>query len=147
MIFRFKTTLCAHSKELSTLLCRGVMPIQSKGARAPSDFWAKWILKKQLPKDKKTCRIMLFIFDTITLVSVYQSVKSPAAKFKSAFAGWRWARDRPVYTALNHTWLCWAHECNDQSETFRWVQGARLLTEFPDELSHQKQQSAKVCTM
>ncbi len=31
---------------------RGVMPIESEGARATSDFWAKRILM-QLPKDKK----------------------------------------------------------------------------------------------
>ncbi len=37
----------------------------------------------------------------------------------------RWARDRHVFTALriitNHTRFCWAYECNDQSEVFRWV--------------------------
>ncbi len=50
---------------------------------------------------------------------------SSAAKFKSVFAGWRWARDRRVCTALriitNHTRCCWAYGCNDQSEVFRWV--------------------------
>ncbi len=31
---------------------RGVMPIQSEGARSPSDFWAKWILKAASKRQK-----------------------------------------------------------------------------------------------
>ncbi len=31
---------------------RGVMPIQSEGARAPSDFWAKWILNAASKRQK-----------------------------------------------------------------------------------------------
>ncbi len=46
-------------------------------------------------------------------------------KCKSAIAGWRWDRDRRVFTELriitNHTQCCWAYGCNDQSEVFRWV--------------------------
>ncbi len=50
---------------------------------------------------------------------------SPAAKFKSAFAGWHRARDTHVFKALriitNHIQFCLAYECMDQSEAFRWV--------------------------
>ncbi len=28
------------------------MPIQSEGARAPSDFWGKWILKAAFKRQK-----------------------------------------------------------------------------------------------
>ncbi len=31
---------------------RGVMPIQSEGARAPLDFWAKWILNAASKRQK-----------------------------------------------------------------------------------------------
>ncbi len=31
---------------------RGVMPIQSEEARAPSDFWAKWILNAASKRQK-----------------------------------------------------------------------------------------------
>ncbi len=77
---------------------------------------------------------------------------SPAAKFKSAFAGWHRARDTHVFKALriitNPIRFCWAYECKDQSEAFRWViaeaplfhHHVRWLTEFSGEFSHQKQQ-------
>ncbi len=29
------------------------MPVQSEGARAPSDFWAKWILNAASKREKK----------------------------------------------------------------------------------------------
>ncbi len=97
------------------------MPIQSEGART-SDFWAKWILNAA----SKNSRIIYSIFDTITPAWLDRSMRlSSAAKFKSAFAGWHWARDRCVFTALriitNHTRCCWAYECKDQSEVCRWV--------------------------
>ncbi len=83
----------------------------------PSGFWM------QLPKNS---RIIFSIFDTITPAWLDRSMRlSSAAKFKSAFAGWHWARDRCVFTALriitNHTRCCWAYECKDQSEVCRWV--------------------------
>ncbi len=101
------------------------------GARALSVFWAKWILKKQLPKDKKTCRIILIIFDTIMLVSVRQII---SCKIQICV---RWLalnqRQARLYSSAHynhHTRLCWDYECSDQSETFRWVQGARLLADW-----------------
>ncbi len=33
-------------------IARGVMPIESEGARAPSDFWAKWILNAASKRQK-----------------------------------------------------------------------------------------------
>ncbi len=37
---------------LIAFVSRGVMPIQSKGARASSDFWAKWILNAASKRQK-----------------------------------------------------------------------------------------------
>ncbi len=93
--------------------------------QSTSDFWAKRILNAA-SKGQKNSRIIFSIFDTITPAWLDRSVRlSSAAKFKSAFTGWRWARDRRVCTALhiitNHTRCCWTYECNDQSEVFRWV--------------------------
>ncbi len=34
------------------MLNRGVMTIQSEGAHAPSDFWAKWILNAASKRQK-----------------------------------------------------------------------------------------------
>ncbi len=57
------------------------------GIFEPSGFWKQ---------RQKKC-----IFDTIPLYrSWLERIKSSAAKFKPAFAGWRWARDRRVYTHL-----------------------------------------------
>ncbi len=140
-IFAYQQRPHAHSKWGGTCVLR---------------FLSKVDFESSFQKTKNS-RIMFVIFDTITLYSSWleRSVRlSSAAKFKSAFVGWHWARDRRVYTALsiiaNHTWFCWAYECNDQSEAFRWVrwvQGVPSLTEFPGEFSHQKQQSAQVRTM
>ncbi len=63
------------------------------------------------------------------LKSIRKEKTSPAAKFKSAFSGWH--RARCVFTPLciitNHIRFCWAYECNDQSEAFRWVIAETLL--------------------
>ncbi len=74
----------------------------------------------------KKCRIICSICDTITPAWLNRSVRlSSAAKFKSVFTVWCWTWYRCVYTALriitNHTRCCWAYECKDQSEAFRWV--------------------------
>ncbi len=76
------------------------------------------------------------------LKSIRKEKTSPAAKFKSAFSGWR--RARCVFTPLciitNHIRFCWAYECNDQSEAFRWVIAETLLfrhrTHWLTEFSH-----------
>ncbi len=87
--------------EMWMLSHRGVMPIETKGARAPSDFWAKWILNAA-SKRQKIAESYFYIWYNHTCVIIVQCVKSPAAKFESAFAGWRWARDRRVFTALHY---------------------------------------------
>ncbi len=116
----------AHSKR------RGACPLRSL---SQVDFECNF-------QKTKHSRVICVIFDTITLYRSWleiQCVKSSAVKLISAFADWRWARDRRVIKALriitNHRGFCWAYECNDQSDAFRWVQGARLLTEFPGGLS------------
>ncbi len=73
----------------------------------------------------KNSWLLFSISNTIKQAWLKRSVRlSSAAKFKSAFAG-AGARYRWVFTALriitNHTRCCWAYECNDQSEVFRWV--------------------------
>ncbi len=54
----------------------------------------------------------------IRLIQIYNATQSEAF-----MAGAEPETD--VYTALhiitNHTRCCWAYECTDQSETFRWV--------------------------
>ncbi len=113
----FAQTLHLQAEASCPFKVRGHVPPQ---IFEPFGFWM------QLPKDKKNSRIIFSIFDTITPARLNRSVRlSSAAKFKSVFAGWHWARDRCVFTALriitNHTRCCWTYECNDQSEAFRWV--------------------------
>ncbi len=91
----------------------GVMSIQSERARASADgFWM------QLPKEKYS----RFIF-SIGLFD--RSAHHHQLLNSNLFAGWRWDINRRVFTALriitNHTRFCWAYECKDQSEAFRWV--------------------------
>ncbi len=101
----FFSCLNSHSDGTHSLQRRGVMPIQSEEARAPSEFWAKWIFNAAFKRQK------IHQGDEIV-----QCVISSAAKFKS-LTGWCWGRYRRVFTALriitNHTQFCWAYECND----------------------------------
>ncbi len=106
---------------------RGVTLRYCQRRHAHSKFWLLSQVDFECSFQKtKNSRLIFSIFNTITQAWLDRSVRlSSAAKFKSAFAGWRWARYRRVFTALriitNHTRCCWAYECNDQSEVFRWV--------------------------
>ncbi len=136
--------------------CRGDMPIETKGARAPSDFWAKWILNAP-SKRQKIGESYFYIWYNHTGVirsfsaSNHQLLNSNLSSLAGAEPGTGVFLQRCIIT--NHTRCCWAYECNGQSEAFRWVtaetrcfvQGA--LTEFSGEFSYQKQQSAEVRTM
>ncbi len=101
-----------------------VMTIQSEGT-CLLRFLRQVDFESSFQKTKN-CRLIFSIFHTITPAWLNRSVRlSSAAKFKSVFAVWRWTWYRCVYTALriitNHTRCCWAYECKDQSEAFRWV--------------------------
>ncbi len=118
----------------------------------PSGFW------KQLPKDKKLpnniCymwyhHVVSFMIRTFS-ASYHQLLNSNLRSLDGAEPETGAFIQLCALFITNHTWVCWAYKCNDQSEAFRWVRwvhGALVLTEFPGEFSHQKQQSAEVHTM
>ncbi len=79
----------------------------------------------QLPKDKKS-RFIFSIFNTITPAWLERSVRHH--QLLNSNLCWLGGAEPDIdtfFTALhiitNHTWCCWAYECIDQSETFRWV--------------------------
>ncbi len=95
---------------------RGIMPIQSEGARAPSDFWAKWILNAASKRQKIAEYFFIYIWYNHT--SVIRSFTASAAKFKSAFdtlAGAESETDAFEQHCItpNHTRFCCAYECNE----------------------------------
>ncbi len=112
-----------------------------KGARAPSDFWAKWILNAA-SKRQKIAESYFYIWYNHTGVirSFRASNHQPLNSNLSSLAGAEPETDAFLQRCIitNHTRFCWSYECNNQSETFRWViadtpcfvQGACLLTEF-----------------
>ncbi len=116
-------------------------PIETKGARAPSDFWAKWILNAA-SKRQKTAESYFYIWYNHTGVirsfsaSNHQLLNSNLSSLAGAEPETDAFLQRCIIT--NHTRCCWPYECNDQSEAFRWVtaetrcfvQGTRSLTEF-----------------
>ncbi len=84
-----------------------------------SGFWM------QLPRDKKQPNSIFFIwYNQISVIksfstSYHQLLYSNLCSLEGA------EPDKEFFfTALriitNCTWCCWAYECNDQSEVFRW---------------------------
>ncbi len=85
----------------------------------PSGFWM------QLPKDKKQPNNIFYIWYNHTSV-----IKSFSASYHQllnsnlrSLAGAEPETDAFVQRCImaNHTRCCWAYECNDQSDVFRWV--------------------------
>ncbi len=81
-----------------------------------------WTQKKDILKsignqtaDSHQRRVPPQIFELILNAALKgQKYNTSAAKFKSVFTGWHWARDRRIFTGLhiisNHTRFCWAYE-------------------------------------
>ncbi len=109
---------------LFKVLPRGIMPIQTKGAHAPSDFWAKWILNAP-SKRQKIAESYFYIWYNHTGVirSFSASNHQPLNSNLSSLAGAEPETDVFLQRCIitNHTWFCWPYECKDQSEAFRWV--------------------------
>ncbi len=93
----------ARGLEMLSVVNRGVKPIQSERTRAPSDFWARWILNAASQRQKIAEQyIFLYLIESHRCDEFVQCSTASAAKFKSAFAGWHWARDRHVCTVLHY---------------------------------------------
>ncbi len=145
IMFGEKNTLHSSLRILSHLwnmvVDRGIMPIETKGARAPSDFWAKWILNAASKRQKiAESYFSIWYNHTGVIRSFSASNHQPLNSNLSSLAVAEPETDAFLQGCIitNHTQFCWSYECNDQSEAFRWVtaetrcfvQGARWLTEF-----------------
>ncbi len=130
-------------------ICRGVMPIETKGARAPSDFWAKWIFNAASKRQKIAESYFYIWYNHTGVIRSFSALNHQLLNSnRCSLAGAQPETDVFLQRCIitNHTRFCWPYECNDQSEAFRWVtaetrfvQGACSLTEF----SHQKQQCVR----
>ncbi len=68
---------------------KGVMPIESEGARAPLRFLSQVDLNAASKRQKNRQLYFLYLIQSHRVIRDVQCVISSAAKFKSAFAGWR----------------------------------------------------------
>ncbi len=82
--------------------CRGDMPIETKGARAPSDFWAKWILNAPSKRQKIGESYFYIWYNHTGVIRSFSASNHQLLNSNLSFAGWRWARDRRVFTALHY---------------------------------------------
>ncbi len=107
-----KSIILTHTMYFGLLLqihlCSQRRHDQSKWGHLPPQisetirgFWM------QLPKDKKMQNNMFYIWYNHTCM-----IKSFSASIISCSA---------LRIRTNHTRCCWAYECKDQSEAFRWV--------------------------
>ncbi len=130
------------------------MPIETKEARAPSDFWAKWIFNAASKRQKIAESYFYIWYNHTDLIRSFSASNHQLLNYNlSSLAGAEPETDTFLQRCIitNHTRFCWPYECNDQSEAFRWVtaetlcfvRGARSLTEFYGEFSHQKQQCVR----
>ncbi len=109
-----------------TGIYRGVMPIQSEGARAPLRFLSQVDFECRFQKTKQNSRYFFSIFNTITPAWLDRSVRhiincwiQICVRLTGAELDTDAIEQRCIIT--NHTRFCWVYECNDQSEMFRWV--------------------------
>ncbi len=119
-----------NSWEFARNKIRGGMPIQSEGARAHSDFWAKWILHAVFKRQKIADLYFLYLFrQSHRRDYIVQRVKSSADKFKSCWTSSdQYERDNTKFnTPAPHSHLrpCNTNESHDTVER-KWLIGPNL---------------------
>ncbi len=105
------------------MLKGGVMPIETKGSRAPSDFWAKWILNVASKRQIIAESYFYIWYNHTGMIRSFSASNQLLYSNLSSLAGAEPETDAFLQRCIitNHTRFCWSYECNSQSDAFRWV--------------------------